>query len=181
MVVKKKRWWLLLLLLVVVIINTNMFWRMIYPIPYRDLIWEQAEKFEQDPRLIAAIIMVESKYNKNSVSKRGALGLMQIMPNTAQWAAEINAISYQYVEELARPELNIYLGTWYVSYLQEKYDGLLPLMLAGYNSGPTKVDEWLKEGIWDGTMGSIDQIPFGETRHYLQRVIHFYERYQRIY
>ncbi|OEF95600.1 lytic transglycosylase domain-containing protein [Desulfuribacillus alkaliarsenatis] len=177
--IKQKRWWLLLLAIVLIVLNTNFFWKLVYPIPYKDIIWEQAELLEQDPRLVAAVIMVESKYRKDSVSKKGALGLMQVMPNTAMWAAEINGIEYTYIEELAEPHTNIYLGTWYLKFLNHKYENKLPLVLAGYNSGPTRVDEWLQYGVWDGE--SIEQIPFGETRHYIQRVTHFYERYKKIY
>ncbi len=180
-VFRKKRWWLLLLLTVLLLINTNFFWKLIYPISYKDVIWDIAEQYEQDPNLIAAIIMVESRYDKQSISSKGAVGLMQLMPKTATWAAEINRISYTEMEELAKPEINIQLGTWYVKYLQQKYDHQLPLVLASYNSGPTRVDEWLVQQTWDGRLETIDQIPFGETRHYVQKVVHFYERYQKIY
>lgn len=172
---------LFVLVAVLIAINTNAFWRMVYPIPYKETIWEVAEIYDQDPRLIASIIMVESQYRKKSVSGKGAIGLMQLMPKTAAWAADINGIAYTYEEELAKPEINIRLGTWYVSYLQKKYKGNLPLMLAGYNSGPARLDEWLLEDRWNGEMDTINQVPFGETRHYIQRVQHFFGQYQKIY
>lgn len=179
--ISKTHKWLVLLIAILIAMNTNTFWRMVYPIPYKETIWEMAEIYDQDPRLIAAIIMVESQYKKKSVSDKGAIGLMQLMPQTAAWAAEINGITYTYEEELAKPATNIRLGTWYVRYLQGKYDNNLPLMLAGYNSGPARVDEWMLEGKWDGEMDTLKQVPFGQTRHYIQRVQHFYGQYQKIY
>ncbi|WP_176720495.1 lytic transglycosylase domain-containing protein [Desulfuribacillus stibiiarsenatis] len=177
----RKRWWLLLLILLILFINTDKFWQTIYPIQYKSLIWDISEEFQQDPFLIAAIIKVESQYDKRRVSKKGAIGLMQLMPATAQWGAEINNITYTDIEELARPDLNIRIGTWYVQYLHKKYNERTPLVVASYNSGPTRVDNWLKDQVWDGTLDNIDQVPFGETRHYLQRIQHFYDIYKRIY
>lgn len=86
------------------------------------------------------------------------------------------------MEELKHePSANIELGTWYLSTLSRQFEGKRTAVIAAYNAGPGKVQKWLDEGIWDGTDATIKDIPFGETRHYVQRVNYYYDQYTDIY
>jgi len=153
--------------------------RRIYPFHYRDIIFQQASRFEIDPYLIAALIYVESKWNTWAVSPKGATGLMQLMPDTAAWISEQTGGDYQ-VEDLLEPELNIMLGCWYLNYLRN-YFLSLTAALAAYNGGQGNVQKWLADRQWDGTFASVADIPFRETRIYMHRVAHTYSIYQKLY
>lgn len=79
------------------------------------------------------------------------------------------------------PAINIQLGSWYIASLTERYHGNKVAVMAAYNAGPGKVDRWLKNGTWDGTSQHASQIPFWETRNYVQRVSFYYEKYKQLY
>lgn len=156
------------------------FWRMIYPLPYRDMIFTQAKEVEIDPYLVMAVIRVESKFRPKAQSIRGAKGLMQLMPETAKWAAEQMGETYQ-PESLFEIDYNTKIGCWYLAKLLKEFGGSLPLTLAAYNGGPGNVTQWLKQEVWNGELENIDDIPFAETRDFVERVLHSYDSYLRIY
>jgi len=94
------------------------------------------------------------------------------------------------LERLQREDVNIRLGAWYLDYLSRLFgrysSGLsakdaMAIVTAAYNAGPGNVERWLREGTWDGTYGNAKRIPYGETRHYVQRVLYYYEKYAAIY
>lgn len=180
---RKKR--VLLLLFVgftgILFLSTNwMSW--FYPIYYKAEIREHSITYDMDPFLVAAIIRVETNYKTGRESKKGALGLMQLMPDTAKWALEKAKLPDVSLQQLKRePSANIELGTWYLSSLSRQFDGNRTAVIAAYNAGPGKVKSWLEKGNWDGTAASVKDIPFGETRHYVQRVIYYYDQYTEIY
>jgi len=172
---------LFLLTILLLFFNMNFLLRMIHPIHYRDRIDRQAQEFQMDPMLIAAVIRVESKYQSDVVSGKGAVGLMQIMPETGQWIAErLNLIGFE-AEQLKNPEINIHMGTWYLSYLRDEFGGDTIKALAAYNAGRGNVQHWLTSSRWDGTLENVEEIPFKETRNYIERVLHFYNTYKRVY
>ncbi|WP_429368966.1 lytic transglycosylase domain-containing protein [Paenibacillus sp. DS2015] len=180
---RKKRVLLLLFLSFVILLffNTNwMSW--FYPISYKEEIIEQAEMYEVDPFLIAAIIRAESNFKPGKESKKGALGIMQLMPDTAKWAmemAKLPDVSLDRIKHEVRP--NIQLGTWYISFLSKQFDNNRTLAIAAYNAGQGNVRSWMDKGLWDGQEETIKEIPIGETRHYVQRVLYYYEKYTDIY
>lgn len=141
----------------------------LYPLQYTDEIssWSQAAKV--DPYLVAALIQVESGFRKDVVSPKGAIGLMQIMPDTAVWIGQRHNIKVSSPEELYNPELNIQLGTLYLAYLLGRF-ATEAAALAAYNGGQGNVSRWLSEGIWDGRLETVDQIPFRETRAYVRKM-----------
>ena len=150
-----------------------------FPLYYQDLISQYAELRALDPYLVTAVIAVESSFRPEAVSPRGAKGLMQLMPDTANWAAHQERRPLEN-GDLFDPDLNIALGTWYLKYLQTQ----LPTgasWLAAYNAGQGNVRRWLETGVWDGTMTSLHEVPFAETRRYLRRVFYTWEFYQNIY
>lgn len=178
---------LLLLVILVTIVYLAMEWplflRPFYPLEYRNLILSHANENQLDPALVAAVIKVESNFQPQAVSRRGARGLMQLMPNTAEFVIERlgEAAGDDLAEDLCQPAFNIRLGTWYLAHLTRYYQHDMVKVLAAYNAGPTKVDTWLDEGTWDGTMAGRQQIPYNETRDYLARVWQAWDRYSRIY
>lgn len=170
-----------LLLIVVVMVSSNWFWRLLYPIHHEALIREAATVNGLDPLLIAALIRVESKFQAENVSRVGAVGLMQLMPDTAEWVGQQSGLPYSGVQELAVPETNIRLGAWYLANLYQQFDGNETAVIAAYNAGPGRVKGWIRDGKWDGQFATADRIPVGETRHYVQRVFYNYEKYKDIY
>lgn len=174
----------ILLVLVVVLITSNRFWRWMYPISYQPIIQRAAAAAQVDPLLVASVIRVESKFRSTEVSHAGAVGLMQLMPSTAQWIAGQMPPASQSTSGLVNvsdPAVNIRLGSWYIHYLLQRFSGNEIAAVAAYNAGPQRVGQWLGNGTWDGRLGSIVTIPVGETRHFVDRVFYNYSLYRRIY
>ncbi|WP_088553761.1 lytic transglycosylase domain-containing protein [Calderihabitans maritimus] len=171
---------LLLALLVVVLINSSWFWKIFYPLPYREAIFSSARQFRVDPYLIAAVIRVESRFYARAESHRGARGLMQIMPETAAWAAREMGLEF-HEDKLFEPEFNILIGTWYLANLQAEFQNNLPLVLAAYNGGRGNVRHWLEKKPKDRQYGDLEWIPFAETRYFVQKVLRDYRMYRRLY
>ena len=154
--------------------------RLLYPFYFKEEITNTANQFNFDPCFIAALILVESKFDPRAVSKKGACGLMQVMPSTAVWIAEKKGIEPPEPDSLFKSEINIGFGVWYLDNLCQEFDGLIPV-LAAYNAGRGNVKLWLDERVWDGSMGEIDKIPFGETKIYVKKVWQTYAKYKKLY
>jgi soluble lytic murein transglycosylase len=188
----KKRVWALLLAVVIVLMFYNTKWigQLLYPIKYREDIETSAAQHRLDPLLIAAIIRVESNFTPDLISPKNAVGLMQIMPETAEWIIEKTGYSPETAQRLHQANVNIEMGSWYVRFLMNQFqpildnlppDSQIAVVAAAYNAGPGAVNNWLRSGIWDGTLEQVRQIPYGETRHYIQRVTYYYKKYQEFY
>ena len=173
--------WIVILGFLLVVITFPKWITMFYPLPNQDLVFSIAYQYEVDPYLVFAIIRAESKFETGAESPVGAKGLMQIMPETAQWIADqLKQEDFQ-VDSLHDPELNIRFGCWYLHNLSQEFTGNLPLTVASYNAGLSKVKNWLAEGLWDGSIRNLEGIPFPETRQYVKNVLHNYEAYKAIY
>ena len=153
----------------------------LYPLAYADLIITNAQAQELPPELVAAVIRVESGFAAEAVSPRNAQGLMQLTPETGVWMARQLGLPLPETVDLLDPETNVYLGTAYLAYLIDLFDGNLELALAAYNGGHGNVSKWLEQGSWDGDIQSIKDIPFGETRRFVEKVISSREIYRRVY
>jgi soluble lytic murein transglycosylase len=164
-----------------ILLNSSFFWKQMYPIHYEEEVVKAARHFQVDPYLILAVMKIESDFNPDRSSDKGATGLMQLMPETAEWIKKRSGIRLPHDGDVQHPEANVLMGTWYLAFLLEKYEGDHVKVLVAYNAGQGNVDRWIKEGIWDGHARSVDQIPFGETRHYVKRALFYYERYKTIY
>ncbi|MBP1989414.1 lytic transglycosylase domain-containing protein [Paenibacillus eucommiae] len=180
---RKKRVFAVLLLafLLFLFMNSDFIGKKIYPIYYQQEIGEGAENHNINPFLLAAMIRVETNYQHHRESKKGALGIMQLMPDTAEWIAETAKFKLTSREDLLDVDVNINLGAWYINWLTQHYNGNLIYAIAAYNAGQGNVNQWKKNKIWDGTKEGISEIPFGETRHYVQRVLYYYQKYQTLY
>lgn len=152
-----------------------------YPLKYRESVEQNASLYQIDPLLVTAVMRVESAFDRYAISSKGARGLMQLMPETARWAAELMGLDDFEVEQLFDPEVNIAIGVWYLSTLRQQFDGDMVLALAAYNGGRANVLRWLREEAWSGDVETLQDIPFPETRGYVQKVLHTYDWYRRIY
>lgn len=170
-----------LLMALFFLLNSQVFWKTIYPLSFQDEVKQSSQLYNIDPYLVFAIIQIESNFKYQRVSDKGASGLMQIMPDTAQWVAEQAKYPPAMLGSLEEPSVNIAIGAWYISYLERKFYNNHYAVIAAYNAGPGNVERWLKENRWDGTYQNLGDIPFGETRHYVQRVLYFYGKYKEIY
>lgn len=144
-------------------------------VEYEEHIENYAREFSIDPNLLAALIYVESRFNAEIESNKGAVGLMQLMPSTAFWVAEkLKKEDFQ-LSDLNNPELNIKFGSWYFNYLYQKFEGDLIKALAAYNAGEKNVRIWLNSG-WKGNIDK--KLPFEETDNFVRRVISTKDHYE---
>jgi soluble lytic murein transglycosylase len=150
------------------------------PLRHDDIIRQQAHDKDLDPALIAGVIFAESHF-RDQTSHAGAKGLMQLMPDTADFIAQKSGgIAFQQ-QDLATPQVNIAYGSWYLRYLLDRYDGSAPLALAAYNAGHGTVDGWLADAAATGRGFEAADIPYPETRAYVGKVLDARDDYRREY
>ena len=151
-----------------------------YPQGYSDYVTAYAEKYGVPEHLVYAVIRTESDFESGAVSRAGAVGLMQIIPSTFQWLTD--GILFEHLEEgmLYDPETNIRYGTYYLSFLYDRY-GDWELALAAYNGGPGNVDKWLEDEAYADGEGGLKTIPFKETRQFVSRVRRAWKKYDKLY
>jgi soluble lytic murein transglycosylase len=142
-----------------------------YPLRYEQIVRGHARNYRIDPPLLAAVIYQESKFDADARSRSGAIGLMQLLPDTAKGIAARTGGERFVVEDLYVPELNVRYGAWYLRHLLDKY-GDEATALAAYNAGQANVDRWRAQG---------GGIRFAETRHYVRRVQELKRIYARAY
>jgi soluble lytic murein transglycosylase len=150
------------------------------PLAYASIIRQQAAKKHLDPALVAAVIYAETKFDPRP-SEAGAEGLMQILPQTAEFLAHRSGATTFHVSDLATPAVNIAYGSYYLRYLLDEYAGNEVVALAAYNGGETNVDRWLAADRDLGHAFTVSQIPFPETRAYVLRVLHAQQDYRQTY
>lgn len=150
-------------------------WGLNYPLAFRDDVARNASANALPESLVYAIIRTESNYLPGALSPVGAVGLMQIMPATAE------RISKGDSSRLTQPELNIKLGTKHLKGLLAQFDKKLPLAIAAYNAGSGNVKRWQKSLGELPSDEFVESIPFGETREYVKKVTTAMELYQRLY
>lgn len=141
--------------------------RLRYPLRYEPIVRAHARNYRLDPALLAAVIYTESRFDARAESSAGALGLMQLLPQTAEGIATRTGGGAFVVGDLYDPELNVRYGSWYLRNLLDRY-GDERTALAAYHAGRGNVDRWRKQGVG---------IQFPETRGYVEDV----ERAKRVY
>ncbi len=142
-----------------------------YPLRYQEIVVGHAHNYDLDPALLAAVIYRESKFDPNARSSSGAVGLMQLLPDTAKGIAIHTGGSKFVVSDLENPEINVRYGAFYLRRLIRKY-GSVRLALAAYNAGQRNVDEWRRQGRG---------IVFPETREYVSSVLDVRDLYRKAY
>jgi soluble lytic murein transglycosylase len=153
------------------------YWYTLYPFPFLDPIQNWSQQRQLNSLLVTALIRQESRFMPKIRSSAGAVGLMQVMPDTAQYiASNIKLKTYK----LDNPEDSIKLGTWYLDYTHTEFRGNSMLAVASYNAGPGAVAGWLDKGVQDAD-AFVEAIPYDETRGYVKSVFGNYWNYMRLY
>ena len=150
------------------------------PLDYQGVIRQQAAEKRLDPALVAAVIYTETKFDPRT-SSAGAVGLMQILPQTAEYLAHRSGATTFRTSDLGTPEVNIAYGSYYLRYLLNEYHDSTVTALAAYNGGEANVDKWIAAAHARGSRFAIDDITFPETRAYVQRVLQARKDYRRKY
>lgn len=141
--------------------------------PYMDYIVKYSEENDLDARLVTAVVKTESDFNEEAQSGAGAYGLMQVVPETGQWVADRLEESFS-TDSLLDPETNIRYGAHYLAYLIDYYKSIDYAIIA-YNAGIGNVDLWIREGILSGDVADYENIPFNESKRYIEKVRSLYE------
>ena len=157
------------------------FWEYAYPLSFFDIISQYTADSPLNPFFVQALMMAESAFDPKAMSPVGALGLMQLMPTTGERLAAGLGMEVPSSDQYLRPEINILLGTTYLKQLLELFDHQLPPVIASYNAGEQRVKEWWKDAYRDDPAAFIAMIPYQETQNYVQKVLWYYQEYQRIY
>lgn len=154
-----------------------------HPLYYADTITAYADAQELDPALVAAVILCESSYDPKAESRLGARGLMQLMPDTAEWVAHKlgeDGADYSF-DNLYDPQTNIRFGTWYLGYLSRRFNGDATKIVCAYHAGQGNVDSWLKNPQYSSNGVTLDVIPTQDTATYASRVLRARDIYRKYY
>lgn len=151
------------------------------PPEYQGFVKEYSEKYGVPENLVYAVMKTESNFVSSARSNAGAVGLMQIMPDTFKW------LTYDCLRErlgegmLYNPETNIKYGIYYLAMLYDMY-GNWDTALAAYNAGPGNVDEWLNDPEYaDEESNTLKKIPYKETRNYIKKINKALDNYNELY
>ena len=142
-----------------------------YPLDYEHIVRAHARTYDLDPALLAAVVYVESRFDPDAESAAGAIGLMQLLPDTAKGIALRTGGDRFVVSDLRNPEINVRYGSWYLDHLRERYRDTR-LALAAYHAGQGNVDRWKQDGVG---------IAFPETRTYVAEVMRLRDSYADAY
>ena len=146
---------------------SGIFYAIKYPVKYESVVQAEAEESGVSKALVMAIIKVESNFDPNAKSSRGAIGLMQLMPQTAKMLAQMSGESLS-DDDLFDPQINIKYGCKYLQYLSKTYTETE--LLAAYNAGPARVKTWLSAPRYSPDGIHLTQIPYPETARYVKKV-----------
>ncbi len=154
-----------------------------YPLMYRDLITAIASEYNLSPSLIASVIMNESSFRPGAESSVGARGLMQIMPDTAEWIAHKLHMDIYRLDQLYEPDINIRFGCWYLNYLSTLFNGDPLCVVCAYHAGQGEISSWLFNPAYssDGLTLNLSSLPEGPTKIYAGRVTRDYGIYKAKY
>ncbi|HET7234143.1 MAG TPA: lytic transglycosylase domain-containing protein [Longimicrobium sp.] len=156
--------------------------RVVFPLAFRGVLLDEADRSDIDPWLLAGLVRQESSFDPDAKSWVGARGLSQIMPSTGKWLAAGAGVRNFSPELLSVPEINLRMGARYLRDQIRRYHGARDLALAAYNAGPGRADRWKRElGYGRDVDAFREKIPFAETREYVKVVIRNAELYRRLY
>lgn len=150
-----------------------------YPVKYKNMIVKECQKYNLDVAFVFALINAESRFNPSLISKKGAMGLMQLMPQTATFvASELNYEHFD-IDSLLDPQTNITFGTFYLDYLSKKFNDR-SLVVCAYNAGETVTRNWLKNKNYSQDGTTLNVVPYSQTKKYLQKINSYYKVYSKI-
>lgn len=175
---------LILILILVILFSIfkipNIILKQVYPQKYNEYVTKYAEQYNVDSMLIYAIIKAESNFKPNIKSSSNAMGLMQLMEETAIETA--SKVGIEYTEGcLYDAEININLGIKYYSELLKEYDNNYLLALIAYNAGTGNLKKWIEQGIIKPDGSNIENIPYKETNNYVRKIVRDYNIYKDLY
>ena len=150
----------------------------VFPCKYKNQVFSVCSKTQIKPELVFAVIKTESSFNQEKVSKKGARGLMQIMPSTANYVSELYFSNQSF--DLFSPNENILIGVTYLDYLIKRFCDI-KTALSAYNAGEGNVDIWLDDKNFSSDGKTLNYIPFKETREYVKKVFQRVEIYKLLY
>ena len=153
-------------------------WRLLYPTPYLEDVVKLAGEFNVPVQLIYSIMRAETYYRESLSSNVGALGLMQIMPQTFEKISKFGGIK---IKDPMNPYDSMKASVWYLSKLLKRFDNNLIATAAAYNAGPHNVSDWISRYSGKETYLFVEMIPFKETRDYVKKVMRFFMIYSYIY
>ena len=172
---------LLLIIIIYKVFNIEeLVLKYLYPIKYKELVYQYSQELNIDPMLTFAIIKTESNFDEKAESRSGAIGLMQLMESTAREQAIKLNMEYN-KEMLFNPNKNLKLGLNYFNTLLDYYNQNYILAFASYNAGLGNVQKWIQEGTIKEDGSDIVNIPFKETNLYVRKIIKTYEMYKKLY
>ena len=154
----------------------------LYNKDYKEYVQKYAQEYNVDENLIYALIKAESNFNSNAKSSKDAIGLMQLMESTAQDVCkktDLQISSDELSEKLLEPDININIGTKYLSILIQKY-GNIEIAITAYNAGIGTVDNWIEKGIINSDGSNVENIPYKETNNYVRKILRDYKIYTNL-
>lgn len=156
------------------------YWEALFPKPY----WTDLKRFSSDnaldPYLVASLIRQESEFNPNAVSRKDAVGLMQLLPKVGKGVAKQEKLKHFSAQQLFTPAVNMQLGTKYFRTMVDKF-GAFEYALAAYNAGSDRVQDWMGQGKYRDVPEFVESIPFTETREYVQAIVRNANVYKQLY
>ena len=171
---------IILILLFSIIRVQDIVIKKIYPQKYNAYVEKYSLEYRVDSMLVYAIIKAESNFKQDIKSNSNAMGLMQLLDDTAKETA--NKIGIDYTEDcLYEPETNIRLGIKYFSDLLKEYDNNYMLALTAYNAGTGNLKKWIEQGIIKPDGSNIEDIPYKETNNYVRKIVRDYNIYKDLY
>ncbi len=184
---KNKKLLIVIILILIVIVFLGIFkdkiLKIIYPKTFKEYVSIYSEEYNIDENLIYALMKAESNFKSKAVSNRGAIGVMQLMEETAldvAKKAKIDIDENNLEQELLKPEVNIKIGTIYIKTLLNQYQNV-EVALAAYNAGIGTVNTWIEEGTIKKDGSDIENIPYKETNQYVRKILRDYKIYKYLY
>ena len=156
--------------------------KIIYKKDYEEYVQKYSQQYNVDENLVYALIKAESNFNANAQSSKGAIGLMQLMETTALDVCkrmDLNISNNELKEKLLEPEININIGTKYLSILIQQY-GNVEIAITAYNAGIGTVDNWIEKDIIKADGSNVEKIPYKETNNYVRKILRDYKIYTNL-
>ncbi len=153
----------------------------LYPKDYSEYVETYCEEYGVDPDFAYAFIKCESNFKRDAKSDAGAIGLMQLTPQTFSYISEKVTGEEIDPDRISEAELNIRFGIWYISHLSKKFWGDKSLIIAAYNAGPGRVNSWLQNEEYSSDGKSLSAYPYEETERHVKKVLAAEKKYKELY